>query len=234
MRISRAGDAPPRRAPGGVGLRARVLAGAAPQLASEAGMAEIDIAPGAALRAWAHDEAEALVYVVEGRARFICDGRSEEVAGGGVVRVPRLMEVAIANAGVGGLRLLVVFSPSGVERRLLRWMPIEGRHPAPGAEPRALLDLTALPRPQRQPTVIGALEALDEGTTLVVVTDHEPDALQRELERRYGPRLRWEVRERTGDRVVVAIWLDQPWEQGVETAVLGEILSARAPAPPAV
>jgi hypothetical protein len=41
----------------------------------------------------------------------------------------------------------------------------------------------------------------------VIVNDHEPVALERQLRRRYGPGLGWDVRERSGDRVAVAIWL---------------------------
>jgi uncharacterized protein (DUF2249 family)/quercetin dioxygenase-like cupin family protein len=193
----------------------RVLAGPEPELGSQAGLVAVDIAPGRSLPAHAHADAETLVYVVSGRARFLCEERSEEVTGGGVVHLPKGAQVAIDNRGVDALRLLVVFSPAGFERGFLGWdaAPVESAE-APD-EPRALLDLTGLPRPQRHRTVIAALEALAQGTPLVIVNDHEPNALQRQLEGRYGPRLGWDLRERSGDRVAVAIWLDEPHEPGL-------------------
>ena len=205
MRVTGPESAPVRRAPGAAGLRVRVLAGPEPELGSRAGLVEIDIAPGRSLPAHAHGDAEALVYVVSGRAGVLSEGRSEEVPGGGVVHLPQGAQVAIANRGVDALRLLVVFSPAGFERCFLGWDAAPGESAEAPDEPRALLDLTGLPRPQRHRTVIAALEALAQGTALVIVNDHEPNALQRQLERRYGSRLGWDLRERSGDRVAVAI-----------------------------
>jgi len=208
MRVTGPESTPVRRAPRAAGLRARVLAGPGPDLASETGLVEIVIAPGRSLPAHAHGEAETLVYVVSGRARVVSGDRSEEVLGGGVVHLPPATEVAVTNCGVDTLRLLVVFSPAGFEEGFLAWEAA----PPEDEEERALLDLTGLPRPQRHKTVIAALEALRPGTPLVIVNDHEPAGLKRQLDRRYEARLGWDVRERTGDRVAVAIWLDHPPE----------------------
>jgi uncharacterized protein (DUF2249 family)/quercetin dioxygenase-like cupin family protein len=208
MRVTGPEEAPPRRPAGGEGLRVRVLAGDGPLAGAVAGMAEVEIAPGATLPAHDHGDAEALVYVIAGRARFACGDADAEVAGGGAVHLPRGAEVAVANAGADRLRLLAVFSPAGFEGRFLAWEPAPAGTGEPADRPRALLDLTQLPRPQRHRTVIAALEALDPGTRLVVVNDHEPDPLRRQLERRYDGRLGWDVSERSGDRVAVALWLD--------------------------
>src|SRR5688500_1371898 len=75
------------------------------------------------------------------------------------------------------------------------------------AEERAILDLTGLPRPQRHRTVMAALEALDPGTRLVVVNDHEATGLRIQLQRRYGGRLGWDARGGAGGRFVVALRL---------------------------
>ena len=212
MRVTGPESAPVRRAPGAAGLRVRVLAGPEPELGSQAGLVEIDIAPGQSLPAHAHGDAEALVYVMSGRAGVLSGGSGEEVLGGGVVHLPRGTQVAIANRGVDALRLLVVFSPAGFERGFLGWAAAPGASADAPDERRALLDLTGLPRPQRHRTVIATLEALERGTPLVIVNDHEPNALQRQLERRYGPLLGWDLRERSGERVAVAIWLDESRE----------------------
>jgi uncharacterized protein (DUF2249 family)/quercetin dioxygenase-like cupin family protein len=224
MRVTGPKSTPVRHAPRAAGLRARVLAGPEPELGSRAGLVEIHIAPGRSLPAHAHGEAEALVYVVSGRARFVARDRSEEVLGGGLVHLPPATEVAVTNCGVDALRL-VVYSPAGFEGGFLGWEA--ATHEDGGAldEPHALLDLTGLPRPQRHRTVIATLEALQRGTPLVIVNDHEPTRLQRQLERRYGPCLGWDVREHSGDRVAVAIWLDHPREpdlaSGAESVVPG-------------
>ena len=232
MRVTGPENAPARHAPRASGMRARVLAGPEPELSSRAGLVEIDIAPGRSLPEHAHGEAEALVYVVSGQARFLSESRSEEVPAGGAVHLPRGTQVAITNRGVDTLRLLVVSSPAGFERSFLGWDSGPGEGAEAPDEPRALLDLTGLPRPQRHRTVIATLEALEQGTPLVILNDHEPNALQRQLERRYGPRLGWDVRERSGDRVAVVIWLAEPREPdlvtGAEGVARGGLLSTAA------
>jgi quercetin dioxygenase-like cupin family protein len=121
MRVVRPDEAPARRAPGGLGLRTRVLAGPAPLPAAEVGMVEVEVAPGAGLPTHAHGDAEAVVYVVAGRARLGGPDGEEEVAGGGAVHIPRGEPVAVTNAGADTLRLIAVFSPAGFERRFLGW-----------------------------------------------------------------------------------------------------------------
>lgn len=43
----------------------------------------------------------------------------------------------------------------------------------------------------------------------MILNDHEQRGLETQLQRRYGPRLGWDVRERTPERVAVAIWLEE-------------------------
>lgn len=87
---------------------------------------------------------------------------------------------------------------------------------AEAAQERATLDLRNLPRPQRHRTVIGALEALDAGTPLVIINDHVPHGLKTQLERRYGDRLGWDDLELGDTLARVAMWLG-PLE-GADTA----------------
>jgi quercetin dioxygenase-like cupin family protein len=125
MRVTGPESAPVRRSSSGSGLRVRVLAGPAPELASGIGMAEIAVPPGSAMPAHSHGEAETLVYVVSGRAGLASGGRDEEVAAGEAAHLPRGTEVAVSNRGDETLRLLTVFSPAGFERGFLGW-PAEG------------------------------------------------------------------------------------------------------------
>ncbi len=97
IRIVEPGSIPARRAPRGAGLRVRVLAGPGPDLAAGIGMVEIAIAPGRSLPAHAHGDAETVVHVVSGRARFLSGERHEEVVGGGVVHLPAGTRVAFTN-----------------------------------------------------------------------------------------------------------------------------------------
>jgi uncharacterized protein (DUF2249 family)/quercetin dioxygenase-like cupin family protein len=212
MRVTGPDQAPARRRPGAAGLRVRVLAGAATEPPSRTGLIEIDLAPGAALPPHAHGDAEAVVYVVAGRARVSSEGRDEEVVGGAAIQLDVGTEVEVVNPGPDRLRLLVAFAPAGFEDRFLGWEEASDDAALVPLRPQAVLNLTGLPRRQRHGTVIGALEALDAGTRLVIVNDHEPNGLHTQLERRYGPRLGWDVRERAGDHVAVAIWLDRASE----------------------
>jgi len=100
---------------------------------------------------------------------------------------------------------------------------------AEGAPARRAPGPDGLPRPQRHRTVIATLEALVQGMPLVVVNDHEPNALQPQLERRYGPRLGWDVRERSGDRVGVTIWLSEPHEPDLVASADGVLRNGRFP-----
>lgn len=211
MRLIDARAAGVHQAPRAAGLRARVLVGAEPTVRARCGLAEIDVAPGRSLPAHAHGDAETVIYVVRGRGRVVGEGSAVEVRGGDAIQVPVGERVAVTNLGADTLRLVAVFAPAGFERTLGEWP--RATDAGPGDEsPSALLDLTGLPRPQRHRTVVAALEALDAGTPLVVVSDHEPRALRRQLERRYGPRLGWDPRENSCDRVAVAIWLEESEE----------------------
>jgi uncharacterized protein (DUF2249 family) len=65
----------------------------------------------------------------------------------------------------------------------------------------------------------------------VIVNDHEPVALERQLRRRYGAGLGWEVRERSSDRVAVAIWLAAAPEPGRSAAADGAKAGGPSPTP---
>jgi uncharacterized protein (DUF2249 family)/quercetin dioxygenase-like cupin family protein len=226
VRIVASGSIPARRAPRGAGLRARVLAGSGAEAAAGTGMVEIAIAPGRSLPLHARGDAETILYVVSGRARLLAGARHDEAVGGSVAILPAGARVAVTNSGVDVLRVLAVVPPAGGEREFLAWPATTEGVGAWSDEPHALLDVRGLPRPERHRTVIATLEAMVPGTPLNVVTDHEPAALRRRLERRYGERLGWAVRERSVERVAVAIWLCEPWS---ELDVNAELMIAASP-----
>ena len=108
-------------------------------------------------------------------------------------------------------------------------MSRESDQDAPGADAaqeHATLDLRNLPRPQRHRTVIGALEALDAGTQLVIINDHVPHGLKAQLERRYGDRLGWNDIELGETLARVAMWLE-PLEGADAARAAADFLQVR-------
>ncbi|MGD9695624.1 MAG: DUF2249 domain-containing protein [Thermoleophilia bacterium] len=159
----------------------------------------------AALPAHDHGDRDLTLVALAGAARVSWDGDEAELSPGVSVAIPGDRRVSVTNPGSGEARLLAVLVPAGDR--------VQACGPAPGdgdLSSEALLDLTGLPRPQRHRLVIAALEALDAGSRLVIVNDHEPVGLRRQLERRYAERLGWEGRESAEARAVVAIWLTDP------------------------
>ena len=63
-----------------------------------------------------HRRADEMWYILDGRFRFIADDRQFIVEPGGFVFVPRGTSHCFQNIGEDPARLLVMFTPSGMER----------------------------------------------------------------------------------------------------------------------
>lgn len=59
-----------------------------------------------------------------------------------------------------------------------------------------VLDVRALPKPDRHPSVVAAYDALAVGAAFVLVNDHDPKHLHEELERDYGRGYGWDYLNR--------------------------------------
>ena len=60
----------------------------------------------------------------------------------------------------------------------------------------AELDLRNTPRPQRHPIVFTAFDRLEEGESFVLINDHDPQPLRRQIERTREGKMAWEYIER--------------------------------------
>lgn len=58
------------------------------------------------------------------------------------------------------------------------------------------LDLRDTPRPQRHPLVFTAFDCLEEGESFVLINDHDPQPLRRQMERTREGEVAWEYIER--------------------------------------
>jgi quercetin dioxygenase-like cupin family protein len=73
-------------------------------------------APGEGPPLHVHATEDELMYVIDGSFRFRLEDQVSEAAAGAVVFVPRGMRHTWQNAGDAPARMLVLFTPSGMER----------------------------------------------------------------------------------------------------------------------
>lgn len=69
----------------------------------------------------------------------------------------------------------------------------------PQSSPETVLDLRATPRPQRHPLVFAAFDALLPGQEFLLINDHDPIPLRRQLETMRPGQVGWEYIERIPD-----------------------------------
>ena len=71
-----------------------------------------------------------------------------------------------------------------------------------GVEPKGsqvetgVLDLRSIPRAQRHPLVFARLEGMAAGESFIIVNDHDPQPLRRQLEAQYIDEIAWDYLER--------------------------------------
>ena len=85
--------------------------------------AEVEVLPGTGHARHKHDEADEVIYVIEGEAlQMLDDAPPVPVRAGAGIYVPRGVYHGTRNTGPGVLRLVVVYAPAG-EENLLRALP---------------------------------------------------------------------------------------------------------------
>ncbi len=85
--------------------------------------AEVAVYPGTGHARHKHDNADEIIYVLEGEALQMLDDKpSVPVRAGASIYVPRGTFHGTQNTGSGVLRLVVVYAPAG-EEKILRALP---------------------------------------------------------------------------------------------------------------
>ena len=78
-------------------------------------MLEVLVSPGSGPPLHIHEAEDEAFYVLDGEFEFVVDGEVSRVGAGGFVLVPRQTAHAWHNAGDAPARLLVMFTPGGLE-----------------------------------------------------------------------------------------------------------------------
>jgi quercetin dioxygenase-like cupin family protein len=94
---------------------------------------ENEIAPGQGPPRHLHTREDELFYVLEGHMRVDADGEILDAPAGATVFIPRGTPHVFQNVGLAPVRLLVVFTPSGMERFFEGVATLSGRPPDPDA-----------------------------------------------------------------------------------------------------
>lgn len=92
------------------------------------------IPPGQGPPLHAHADADESWYVLEGDLRFSLDGEIRQAPPGSFVFVPRGVAHCFQNIGPGAARVLVLFTPAGMERFFDRFAELSAPDPAAFAE----------------------------------------------------------------------------------------------------
>jgi mannose-6-phosphate isomerase-like protein (cupin superfamily) len=87
---------------------------------------ELAVAPNSGPALHTHLREDELWYVLEGAFRFKAGGTFLEACAGGMAFGPRGMPHAFQNVGDGLGRLLVITTPSGLERFFEQWAALPG------------------------------------------------------------------------------------------------------------
>ena len=90
-----------------------------------------DIAPGQAIPAHRHPDAEEVIFIREGAGVATLAGRQSAVEAGAIVFMPRDTIFSMRNTGGGPLRIVAIFSRPGYEQYMREISVPEGEVPAP-------------------------------------------------------------------------------------------------------
>ncbi|HZR10340.1 MAG TPA: cupin domain-containing protein [Myxococcales bacterium] len=90
-----------------------------------------DIAPGQAIPAHRHPQAEEIIFVHAGTGLATLAGRQAEVEAGAVIFMPRDTVFSMRNTGSGPLRIVAIFSRPGYEEYMRDISVPEGEPPRP-------------------------------------------------------------------------------------------------------
>ncbi|HET9684585.1 MAG TPA: cupin domain-containing protein [Gemmatimonadaceae bacterium] len=90
-----------------------------------------DIAPGQAIPAHRHPDAEEIIFIREGAGMATLAGRQSAVEAGAIVFMPRDTVFSMRNTGGAPLRIVAIFSRPGYEQYMREISVPEGEVPTP-------------------------------------------------------------------------------------------------------
>lgn len=111
----------------GFGNRVRTLA-SADQTGGALTVMEFDEAQGYVTVLHRHDDADEMIYVLEGTLTLFMGGEHQQVGAGSYVLIPKGMAHAQGNTSGKRLRFLLQLSPSGFERFFFGRQALEDKH----------------------------------------------------------------------------------------------------------
>ncbi len=127
------------------------------------------------------------VQAIKGRVTFYDGAEPCEMTAGMLVRIEAGRPHRVVSHQDSALLVTLIKNPEAAISQV----------PEPGASVTASeLDLRDTPRPQRHPLVFTAFDRLEEGESFVLINDHDPQPLRRQLERMREAEVAWEYIER--------------------------------------
>jgi uncharacterized protein (DUF2249 family) len=127
------------------------------------------------------------VQAINGRVTFYDGAEPCEMSAGMLVRVEAGHPHRIVSHQDSALLVTLIKNPGTAVSQVLE----------PGSSVTlSELDLRDTPRPERHPIVFNAFNRLEEGESFVLINDHDPQPLRRQMERMREGEVGWEYIER--------------------------------------
>jgi len=154
------------------------------------------------------------VQAISGRVTFYDGAEPCEMSPGMLIRVEAGRPHQVVSHQDSALLVTLIKNPATAVSQVLE----------PGSSVTVTeLDLRNTPRPQRHPIVFTAFDRLEEGEWFVLINDHDPQPLRRQIERMREGKMAWEYIERGPEIFRIRITRVAPPASDVEAAsILGE------------
>ncbi len=143
------------------------------------------------------------VQAISGHVTFYDGPEPCEMSAGMLVRVEANRPHRVVAHQDSALVVTIIKSPETTVPKVL-----ELQSSLTGSE----LDLRETPRPERHPIVFSAFDRLEEGGSFVLINDHDPQPLKRQMERMREGQVDWEYVERGPESFRIRITRVRPSE----------------------
>jgi len=136
------------------------------------------------------------VHAVSGHVTFYDGPEPFEMSAGMLIRVAANHPHRVVAHEDSALLVTLIKSPEMAGPQVLQ---------PQSSETISELDLRDTPRPQRHPIIFDVFDRLKEGDSFVLVNDHDPQPLKRQMERMREGQVDWEYVERGPDSFRIRI-----------------------------